>query len=156
MSKKTKTILMIVAVVVIIVALFIPYTKGEQEPIKLNSFSCSENVSNDEYETILNKTSCGEYQDLIKSSEESIVLIARPTCGACTYFTPILEKIVEEYDITINYFNTDSLTKEDINSFYSSSTLFESSEFGTSAIPSHKRTKYFIIFTTFDILTSLY
>ena len=41
MNKKTKTILMVVAVLVIIVALFIPYTKGETEPIELKEFTCS-------------------------------------------------------------------------------------------------------------------
>ncbi len=134
MDKKTRIILMVIVAIVILVALFIPYTESEPEPIKLTAFSCSETTSNEEYETSLSKTSCTQYQDLIKSDEKNIVLVARPTCSACTYFTPILEEIVEEYGITINYFNTDELSKEEASDFYSSSTLFQSSEFGTPTL----------------------
>ena len=108
---------------------------------KINYISCSETASSDEYETKLNKTSCEEYQDLIKSDEKSLVLIARPTCGACTYFTPILEEIIKEYNLTINYFNTDVLTKEESSAFYNSSTLFQSSEFGTPTLLVVKNSK---------------
>ena len=111
MDKKTKTILMVAAAIVIIVALFIPYTEGEPEPIKLTEFSCSDVSENQENDTKLNKISCRGYQEITKSEDKSIVLIARPTCGHCVNFIPVLEEIVEEYGITVNYFNTDALSK---------------------------------------------
>ena len=134
MDKKTKTILMVIAAMVIIVALFIPYTEGEPEPIKLTEFSCSDVSENQENDTKLNKISCNQYQELTKSEEKSIILIARPTCGHCVNFIPILEEIVEEYSLTINYFNTDALSKEEITAFYNSSELFQSENFGTPTL----------------------
>lgn len=134
MDKKTKTILMVAAAIVIIVALFIPYTEGEPEPIKLTEFSCSDVSENQENDTKLNKISCKDYQELTKSEDKSIVLIARPTCPHCVNFIPILEEIVEEYGITINYFNTDALSKEEVTAFYTSSELFSSENFGTPTL----------------------
>lgn len=134
MNKKTKTILMVVAVIVIIVALFIPYTKSKPEPLKLTSFSCSDVSENQENDTKLNKISCKQYQDLTSSEEKSLILIARPTCGYCVKFVPVLEEVVEEYGLTINYFNTDALSEEEVSAFYSSSTLFNSNEFGTPSL----------------------
>lgn len=133
MDKKAKTILIAVVTLVIIVALFMPYVEKEPEPIKLNTFSCSDVSENQENDTKLNKVSCSQYQDLIKSEEKSIVLIARPSCGYCTKFIPILEEVVEEYGIVINYFDTDALSKEEVSSFYTSSTLFENN-FGTPTL----------------------
>jgi len=134
MDKKTKTILMVIAIIVIIIALFIPYTEGEPEPIKLTKFSCSDASENQENDTALTKLSCQQYQDLTTSDEESIILIARPTCGYCVKYIPVLEEIVGEYGITINYFNTDALSKEEVSDFYSSSSLFEDKKFGTPTL----------------------
>lgn len=134
MDKKLKTILMVVAAVVVIVALFIPYTEKEPEPIKLTSFSCSEASENQENDTNLNKISCQQYQDLTQDDKESLILIARPTCGACTSFIPVLEEVVDEYGITVNYFNTDALSEEEISAFYNSSTLYKSNSFGTPTL----------------------
>ena len=134
MDKKTKTILMVVAAVVIIIALFIPYTEKEAEPIKLTEFSCSEVSENQENDTKLNKISCSKYQEITKSDEKSVVLIARPSCGYCTKYIPVLEEIVEENGITINYFDTDALSQEEVQSFYESSSLFKSDKFGTPTL----------------------
>jgi len=134
MDKKTKIILGVVTAIVIIIALFIPYTEKEPEPIKLTEFSCSETSENQENDTKLNKISCSQYQELTKSEEENLILIARPTCSVCVKFTPILEEIIEEYGITVNYFDTDVLSKDEVMEFYNSSTLFQSDDFGTPTL----------------------
>ena len=134
MDKKLKTILMVVAAIVVIVALFIPYTEKEPEPIKLTSFSCSEISENQENDTNLNKISCQQYQDLTQDDSKNVILIARPTCGYCTKYIPVLEEVVEEYGITINYFDTDALSESEVSGFYSSSTLFQSKQFGTPTL----------------------
>lgn len=141
MDKKTKTILIVAAAIVIIVALFIPYGKKEAEPIKLTAFSCSDASENQENDTNLNKISCNQYQDLTKANEENLILIARPTCGYCTKFIPILEEIIEEYGITVNYFNTDALSETEVSDFYSSSSLFKSDKFGTPTLLLTKNSK---------------
>ena len=134
MEKKTKILLIVIAVVVIGIALFMPYTKAEEQPIKLSSFECSDVSENQENDTKLNKLSCKQYQDLTSSEEESVILIARPTCGYCTKYIPVLEEIVESFGVVINYFNTDALSDEEISDFYESSELFQSNKFGTPTL----------------------
>ena len=53
-----------------------------------------------------------EYLDLKEGSEASIIYIARPTCRYCQEMEPIVRNIVYEYDIEVNYLNTDELDDE--------------------------------------------
>lgn len=128
MDKKTKIILIAAVVIVVIVALFMP---NNNIGYPLETFTCSDVSENQENDTKLTKISCNEYIEKIQEEKNNVIVIARPTCGACTQFIPILEEIVEEYDITINYFNTDALSKTELNDFYQSSDLYKSSSFGT-------------------------
>ena len=50
-----------------------------------------------------------KYLSLKKQDEYSIIYIARPTCTYCQKQEPIMKNIVYEYDITVNYLNTDEL-----------------------------------------------
>ena len=52
-----------------------------------------------------NEVTLDEYLNIVKGSEKSIVLIARPTCGYCEQFAPILKQAMEEMNLTINYIN---------------------------------------------------
>ena len=130
MDKKAKRILIAAAVIVVLVALFLPNT-SEKQGYKLETIACSDASGNQENDSKLPKISCNEYNEKIQEEKDNLILIARPTCGACTQFIPILEEIVEEYDITINYFDTDALSKSEISEFYGSSDLYKSSTFGT-------------------------
>lgn len=141
MDKKTKTILIVLAVVVVIIALFIPYTEKEKEAQKLKAFACSDVSENQENDTKLNKISCSKYQEITQGEEKSLILIARPTCGFCTKFIPVLEEIVEEYGIAVNYFDTDALSDEEVTSFYTSADLFQSKQFGTPTLMITKNSK---------------
>lgn len=136
MNKNTRTILIVVAIALVIAALFIPYEskKGEQDPQKLTAFACSDTSENQENDTKLTKISCSKYQELTQSDVESLILIARPTCSYCLKFIPILEEIVEEYGITVNYFDTDALSETEVSEFYNSAELFKSNEFGTPTL----------------------
>lgn len=53
-----------------------------------------------------------EYLDLKEGSEASIIYIARPTCHYCQEMEPIVRNIVYEYDVEVNYLNTDELDDE--------------------------------------------
>ena len=128
MNKKTKGILIAAVIIVVIVALFLP---NNNQGYSLETFACGEVIETSENTTTLNKISCSEYIEKIQEKENNLILIARPTCGACSQFTPILEEIAEEYDITINYFDTDTLSETELSSFYQSSDLYKSSSFGT-------------------------
>jgi len=133
MDKKAKIFLIVAAVIVIIVALFLP-NNTVKENYKLETFTCSDVSENQENDSNLTKISCSQYIEKIEAEENNLILIARPTCSACTAYIPILEEIVEEYDITINYFNTDALSKTELSDFYESSDLYKSNNFGTPTL----------------------
>lgn len=54
-----------------------------------------------------------KYLELYKGSEKSLILIARPTCGYCQIAKPIIQNLAHEYDITVNYLNTDELSESE-------------------------------------------
>lgn len=56
-----------------------------------------------------NQINVDEYLEMYKSSGKKIVLFSRPTCQYCQIATPIIESIIYEYKVDINYINTDEL-----------------------------------------------
>ena len=48
-----------------------------------------------------------EYLERMKKDEKSIIYIARPTCSWCQKETPIVKKLMSDYDLTIYYLNTE-------------------------------------------------
>lgn len=60
----------------------------------------------------LNDIDIDEYLDLKEGSDASIIYIARPTCHYCQEMEPIVRNIVYEYDVEVNYLNTDELDDE--------------------------------------------
>lgn len=103
-------------------------------PIKNNEFYISE----EEVSTVVtledagfNKLTMDKYLELIKSSEKSIILVARPTCGYCEKFSPILKEAAEDMNLTINYVNTDEFTEADWNTFGSSLEYLSTEDWGT-------------------------
>ena len=78
----------------------------------------------------LNEINVDTYLDYYKDSEETLILVARPTCGYCQVAEPIIKKIVNDYKATIYYLNTDNFEGEDTAKFTSSDEKF-SSGFGT-------------------------
>ena len=71
-----------------------------------------------------------DYLDMKASSDNSIVLVARPTCHYCQIAEPILHKIAKEYDLDINYLNTDDFSQDDQTTFVKSDEAF-SEGYGT-------------------------
>ena len=57
----------------------------------------------------LNDIDIDEYLDLKEGKDASVIYIARPTCHYCQEMEPIVRNIVYEYDIEVNYLNTDEL-----------------------------------------------
>ena len=49
-----------------------------------------------------------EYLEKLKGEEKSIIYIARPTCSWCQKETPILKKIIGQYDLDVYYLNTEN------------------------------------------------
>lgn len=85
---------------------------------------------NEDERTAPNQITIDEYLNLYKGSEEVLVLLSRPTCQYCQIATPIIENLIYEYNIKINYLNTDELG-EDGNSKLISSDEYFAEGYGT-------------------------
>ena len=72
------------------------------------------------------------YLDYYAGSEAKIVLIGYPECPFCQVAEPILQNLAYEYDLEINYLNTDNFTDEDEQKLLASDEYFKENEgFGT-------------------------
>lgn len=85
---------------------------------------------NDDERTSPNEISIDDYFDLYNGSQNSIVLLSRPTCSYCKIATPILENIIYKYNVKINYLNIDNLGDDDVAKLVSSDDYF-SQGYGT-------------------------
>jgi len=83
----------------------------------------------DEDEINLNVVSVEQYLDVVESGTKSIINIARVGCGACQTAKPILNKVAGTHNLTVNYFNTDNLTSDNIEAFTESLEFISSGEF---------------------------
>ena len=124
--------------IVLLVALVIGASVGvsHMDKTKSDNKTTTTESSSDSSQTALeqagfNKVSIDEYLNLIKSSDKQIILIARPTCGYCEKFTPILKQAMEDMNLTINYVNTDSFSSDDWSKFQNSFDYLASNEWGT-------------------------
>lgn len=138
-NKKQTAILFAIVGLVITIALLIPYTtdndeSGKSDVVDVGVLSCDNDNPNSEHDTTLSKISCEDYNNIINGNEKQLVLYARPTCGYCNKFVPVLEEIVSEYNVKLNYFDIDILSEAETQEFYSSSPLMSGSEFGTPTL----------------------
>lgn len=74
--------------------------------------------------------SIDDYINLYNEDGGKIVLLSRPTCNYCQIATPILENIIYETDIEINYINTNELDDDGNKKLVSSDEYFNDG-FGT-------------------------
>lgn len=121
--------------IVLLVALVIGASVGvsHMDKTKSDNKTTTTESSSDSSQTALeqagfNKVSIDEYLNLIKSSDKQIILIARPTCGYCEKFTPILKQAMEDMNLTINYVNTDNFSSDDWSKFQNSFDYLASNE----------------------------
>lgn len=70
------------------------------------------NVSDDERKSP-DEISIDDYMNIYNGDDYKLVLISRPTCQYCKIATPILENIIYEDNVKINYINSDNLSSED-------------------------------------------
>ena len=140
-KKKILTIIGVIAFVIIIILSIVI------KPVNSGSDSTSKKLTNDPT-TIMNNAQAesakvedsekGEFNQInvdtylaFKAGEEpKIVLVARPTCSYCQIAEPIVQKIIHDYNVEVNYLNTDNFEGEDQSNFVKSDDMF-SEGFGT-------------------------
>lgn len=81
----------------------------------------------------LTKVTFDEYNKLIESKTNEIVVLTQIGCSACEAALPVLNEIANEYDLKINYFVLNNINTEELqNQFLSSLDYYdENEEFGT-------------------------
>lgn len=63
----------------------------------------------------LEEIGMNEFITLLNDESASIIYIARPGCGYCQQQQPIMKAVVNEYNLTVHYLNTDNLTNENMS-----------------------------------------
>lgn len=116
-------------IIVIALAVGISFVKGDKNSSKKTT---TQDVSLSD--AGFNEVDIDEYIELTKSSEKSIILIARPTCSYCEAFTPILKQVSEDMNLTINYVNTDDFSDNDWTTFKDSFEYLSGDEWGTPLV----------------------
>jgi len=64
------------------------------------------------------------YLEKMESEEPSIVYVARPGCSWCQKESPIIKKLGGQYNLTINYLNTDPFWDSDANTYTEAGQMF--------------------------------
>ena len=132
--KKNKNIILYVVIGIVAVGLLIATMFIEEKEVEsvysddpnviiANAERESANITDNEMKALIN-ISIEEYLTLYAGSENSIVFVARPTCPYCEITEPIIRKISKDYNIKINYLNTDEFSEDDRASFVRHNEMF--------------------------------
>ena len=119
-SLKTGTIIVLLLVIVFGASYFTSELQDDgSSKTSTTATNTASNSGNDSSSDIpedqqsdLDNIDIDEYLDLKKGDEASIIYIARPTCHYCQEEEPIVKNIVHDYNVTVNYLNTDELDDE--------------------------------------------
>lgn len=139
MNKGEKYGLIIIGVVLLIVLLISSLVSVKTPESKELSSDADQIYENAQTESSAVKDSekadfayidISQYFDMYHGSQKQIVLIARPTCHYCQIAEPILQKLAKDYDLTINYLDTDEFGENDQQTLIDSNEAFQSG-FGT-------------------------
>lgn len=76
----------------------------------------------------------GDYAELIKTENQSIIYVGADGCGYCGLFEPTLKQVMEELDLTVNYLNISSLTEDEYKAFRASDDFLTNERWGTPLI----------------------
>ena len=143
-NKVLKIVLIIVGIIVVcLFSFFASLDASNKNSSSSSSSNSSEDVSaiieraqsesdavKDEEKKEFISIDVSKYLELLSGSDNSLVLIARPTCSYCQIAEPIIQNIAYKYDIDINYLNTDEFEDDDEAKLVSSHEYF-SEGYGT-------------------------
>ena len=125
-SYKAAVIVAIIAIFVVAIVASNPYCPATTNTDNTTTTDTSE-IS--KYTTA--KT-MADYFTMKKENSINVFYIARPTCGYCAKFQPVLIPVISKYNLKINYVNTDNEDSTAMNKFMNSDTRLN--EFGTPTL----------------------
>ena len=125
----------IILLIVVMICITLDPSKNKKisndpEIIMENAEEESEEYSNSKEQKKFTEINIDTYLEYYSGSESKIILIARPTCHYCQIAEPIIHKVAYDYDLDINYLNTDNFQEGDLNKLIGSDDMF-SEGFGT-------------------------
>lgn len=127
--KKVLSITGIVLVIILVIGVAYGTSNMKDDKSSKTDNKTSETIALEE--AGFNEVTLDEYLELIKEPEKNIILVARPTCGYCEAFAPILSEAADDLKLGINYIDTDKLSEEDWDTFTNSLDYLNTEEWGT-------------------------
>ena len=133
MKNNTKWIIIgIAAIVLLVIASAIgsnkqntpPKDSEDVEVIVSNAEKESEKASQEDLQDFP-EIKMDQYLEYYNGEEGKIVLLARPTCHYCQIAEPIIKKIAQDYNLNIEYLNTDNFSEEDNSKLMNSDEFFK-------------------------------
>ena len=79
----------------------------------------------------LNTVDIDEYLKLKDSKGFNFMFIGRETCGYCTKFKEAIDALHKEYNVNINYIDTDSLDEQGMQQLLSTEEYLQNEQWGT-------------------------
>lgn len=138
MEKNKKLLLVLgisTAIILLIICCFISTNDEENKlsndpEVIYNNAKKESNAISDEVKKEFSQINTNTYLEYYNNEEEKLVLIARPSCTYCQIAEPIIQNIAYEYNLDINYLNTDGFSDDDKENLINSDEYFND-EFGT-------------------------
>ena len=125
-NKLLKIILIVVLVntVLLLVCLF-GETSSTDSTIDEGTIT-DENTQTAEYDTSkVEEIDYAKFEELFKGQTNSLVLFARPTCGYCVQFMPVLNEVIEENGLKVYYLDITNMTEENETAIRALDPFFE-------------------------------
>ena len=121
--KKSDLILIVSVLLIICLAVFSSRGSVEEEKVEF-PVTLAGDVG-------LNQITYNDYKKMVAEEKAFIVIIERAGCGYCQMYMPIVEEIVNEKKIAINYIDTDTLEEDEFNELSSTNAYLKRNEWGT-------------------------
>jgi len=85
-----------------------------------NEYSAAEEIPD-----MLTAITLDEFVDLYNGDDLVLLYVARPTCSYCTMFHPIVNEVIDEYDVPFYYYDIDTMSGDDMETFIETATYFQ-------------------------------
>ena len=83
------------------------------------------------YKLMMNYVDYSAYKKILKSEETKILVIGQTSCTYCIKAKPILNKVINDKNVKINYLNITELSDEEKEKFNNSLSYLSENEWGT-------------------------
>ncbi len=98
---------------IIVLSLIIVFGLAYVVPELKNCNSCKKE------EKTITDISMDEFREILNGEDASLIYIASPQCAHCMAQEPIMKRLVNEYDVVVNYLNVLAISDQEADEVYS-------------------------------------